>query len=90
MASVKELVRASNGLMNFIDYEGTYRDNNKEFLRGDMWEFSMFNAPKIVYYPGDTIMQLMLASIVLLPDLKRECVVIMLLDNRQVNKLVDS
>ena len=63
MATVKELVRSSNGLMNFIDYEGTYRDDNKEFLRGDLWEFSMFNAPKIVYYPGDTIMNARLNQI---------------------------
>ena len=63
MATVKELVRQSDGLMNFIDYEGTYRDDNKEFLRSDMWEFSMFNAPKIVYYPGDTIMNARLNAI---------------------------
>ena len=35
MATVKELVRSSNGLMNFIDYEGTYRDDNKEFFKID-------------------------------------------------------
>ena len=63
MATVKELVRQSDGLMNFIDYEGTYRDDNKEFLRSDMWEFSMFNAPKIVYYPGDSIMNARLHAI---------------------------
>jgi hypothetical protein len=40
--------------MNFIGYE-TYKDNNKEFLRSDLWEFTFFNPPKIVYYPGDTI-----------------------------------
>lgn len=55
MASVAELVRGGDGYMKFIDYTSTYKDNNKEFLRGDMWEFSIFNAPKIVYYPGDQI-----------------------------------
>lgn len=56
MATVSELIRGGDGYMKFIDYTSTYRDDNKEFLRGDMWEFQFFNAPKIVYYPGDTIM----------------------------------
>lgn len=55
MATVAELVRGGDGYMKFIDYASTYRDDNKEFLRGDMWEFSFLNPPKIVYYPGDTI-----------------------------------
>lgn len=55
MASVASLVRGSDGYMNFIDYQGTYKDDNKEFLRGDMWEFTLINPPKIVYYPGDKI-----------------------------------
>ena len=63
MAAVSELVRSDNGYMNFIDYQNTYVDNNKEFLRGDMWEFSMYNAPKIVYYPGDKIMNARLNSV---------------------------
>jgi hypothetical protein len=52
---VSDLVRGSGGYMNFIDYTNSYRDDNKEFLRGDMWEFSFINPPKIVYYPGDAI-----------------------------------
>jgi hypothetical protein len=52
---VSDLVRGSGGYMSFIDYTNSYRDDNKEFLRGDMWEFSFLNPPKIVYYPGDTI-----------------------------------
>lgn len=63
MSAVSELVRGSGGYMQFIDYEKTYKDDNKEFLRGDMWEFQMFNAPKIVYYPGDTIMNARLNSV---------------------------
>lgn len=55
MASVADLVRGGDGYMKFIDYTSTYKDDNKEFLRGDMWEFSFLNPPKIVYYPGDTI-----------------------------------
>ena len=63
MATVSELVRGSDGYMKFIDYQKTYRDDNKEFLRGDMWELQFFNAPKIVYYPGDTIMNARLNSV---------------------------
>lgn len=55
MALVRDLVRGGDGYMKFIDYQSTYKDNNKEFLRGDMWEFRFINAPKIVYYPGDDI-----------------------------------
>lgn len=63
MASVASLVREAGGYMNFIDYEKHYRDDNKEFLRGDMWEFSLVNPPAIVYYPGDTIFKERLMSI---------------------------
>ena len=45
---VAQLVRDGKDLMYFIDYLN-YRDNNKEFLRGDMWEFHMDHSPKIVY-----------------------------------------
>ena len=63
MATVSDLVRGGDGYMKFIDYSKTYRDDNKEFLRGDMWEFQFFNAPKIVYYPGDTIINARLNSV---------------------------
>lgn len=55
-STVADLVRDGKGLLSFIDYQNTYKDDNKEFLRGDMWQFSFINAPRIVYYPGDTIM----------------------------------
>ena len=63
MAAVKDLVRSAGGYMSFIDYERTYKDDNKEFLRGDMWEFTFLNPPKIVYYPGDTIFKARLNSV---------------------------
>ena len=47
MASVASLVRGSDGYMKFIDYQSTYKDNNKEFLRVDMWELQLINVPKI-------------------------------------------
>ena len=54
-SAVASLVTGGEGKLKYIDYENTYRDDNKEFLRGDLWHFSFLNAPKIVYYPGDTI-----------------------------------
>ena len=63
MASVSQLVRDSGGYLNFIDYSKSYKDNNKEFLRGDMWEFTFTNPPKIVYYPGDDIFKTRLNQI---------------------------
>ena len=64
MATVSELVRSSSGLrQQFIDYEKTYKDDNKEFLRGDMWELKFLNAPKIVYYPGDKLINARLNSV---------------------------
>ena len=64
MATVAELVRGGNDLRaKFIDWTSTYHDNNKEFLRGDMWEFKFLNVPKIVYYPGDDIINARLNSV---------------------------
>lgn len=63
MATVASLVRGSGGLMTFIDYTSTYKDDNKEFLRGDMWDFRFTAPPKIVYYPGDKIFQARLNQI---------------------------
>lgn len=63
MAAVRDLVRGGDGRQKFIDYLSTYRDDNKEFLRGDMWEFAFLNAPKIVYYPGDDIINKRLHAI---------------------------
>ena len=47
--------------MGFINYHN-YAKDNKEFLRGDMWEFTM-RSPKIVYYPGDEIFKTRLNQI---------------------------
>lgn len=60
--SVASLVRGSDGHMNFIQYE-TYKDNNKEFLRGDMWELEFTNPPKIVYFPGSDILSARLTQV---------------------------
>ena len=53
--SVRDLVHQKGGLMDFIDYKKSYVDNNKEFLRGDMWEFRIVEPPQIVYWPDDDI-----------------------------------
>lgn len=60
-STVSELVRGSKGRMGYVDYDRSWgrrnqdTDGNKEFLRGDMWEFNFLNPPKIVYYPGDDL-----------------------------------
>lgn len=66
--SVAELVRGSSAHMKFVDYESHYKDNNKEFLRGDMWQFDFMNPPKIVYYPGDDIIHTRLNSVNIATD----------------------
>ena len=63
MATVADLVRSSNLRQKFIDYHETYYEANKEFLRGDMWELKFLTAPKIVYYPGDDIINARLNSV---------------------------
>jgi hypothetical protein len=63
MATVASLVRGSYGYMKFIDYQSTYKDDNKEFLRGDMWQFNFTKWPRIVYSPGDSIFHARLNSV---------------------------
>ena len=50
--SVKSLVKGGN--MGFVNYDNL-KETDKEFLRGDLWEFTLVNPPKVVYYPGDDI-----------------------------------
>ena len=53
--TIASLVRGAGGIMNqYINHE-LLTEGNKEFLRGDLWEFSFESAPRIVYYPGDAI-----------------------------------
>lgn len=53
--TIASLVRGAGGIMNkYVHYE-QLTEGNKEFLRGDLWEFSFESAPRIVYYPGDEI-----------------------------------
>lgn len=66
--SVTELVRQSDGLMKFIDYNKSYFDDCKEFLRGDMWQFDISNPPKIVYFPGQDLIHKRLNSVNLSMD----------------------
>ena len=66
--SVRDLVRGSDLHMKFVDYHESYWDDNKEFLRGDMWQFDFLNPPKIVFYPGDEINQKSLNQINLSMD----------------------
>ena len=50
--SVKSLVKGGN--MGFVNYDNL-KETDKEFLRGDLWEFTLINPPAVVYYPGDDI-----------------------------------
>ena len=59
---MQDLVHGNKGYMDFIDYTNTYRDDNKEFLRGDMWELK-WTPPAIVYWPGDTIINARLNAV---------------------------
>lgn len=62
MSKMQELVHGNKGYMDFIDYTNTYKDNNKEFLRGDMWELK-WTPPAIVYWPGDEIINARLNAV---------------------------
>lgn len=61
-SKVANLVHQAGGYMDFIDYENTYKDDNKEFLRGDMWQLQ-WTPPRIVYWPGDEIINARLNSV---------------------------
>jgi hypothetical protein len=45
-------VLQGNTYMDFINYSAI-QDNNKEFIRNDMWEIKFLAYPACVYYPGD-------------------------------------
>ena len=62
MADLRRLVHGTGGYMDFIDYEKTYKDDNKEVLRGDMWELQ-WTPPAIVYWPGDSVINARLNSV---------------------------
>lgn len=61
-SSIRDLVHNTHGYMDFIDYEAKYKDNNKEFLRGDMWELK-WTPPAIVFWPGDDIINTRLNAV---------------------------
>lgn len=62
MPSVASLVRAAGGFMKHVDYF-QHKEDNKEFLRSDLWEFTFINPPKIVFWPGEAIFQKRLVNI---------------------------
>lgn len=55
-------VFAGNGNMSYVNYE-TINDDNKEFLRNDMWEFKFTKFPNAVYTPGNERLQARLQSV---------------------------
>lgn len=60
--SVKSLVTGNQKALGFLNYNNL-KDTDKEFLRGDFWEFTIVNPPKVVYYPGDDIFKKRLIQI---------------------------
>lgn len=52
--SVKSLVTGNEKHLGFLNYDNL-KETDKEFLRGDLWEFTLVSPPKVVYYPGDDI-----------------------------------
>lgn len=59
---ISSFIKSSDGYMDFINYLDTYREDNKEFLRGDMWQLNI-TPPKIVYFPGKKIINARLNSV---------------------------
>lgn len=60
--SVKSLVTGNEKALGFLNYDNL-KETDKEFLRGDLWEFTIVNPPKVVYYPGDDIFKRRLIQI---------------------------
>lgn len=60
--SVKSLVMGNGKALGFLNYDNL-KETDKEFLRGDLWEFTIVNPPKVVYYPGDDIFKRRLIQI---------------------------
>lgn len=62
--SVRDLVTSTSGdkHLGFLDYHNM-KETEKEFLRGDLWEFTFVNPPKVVYYPGHDIFKKRLVQI---------------------------
>lgn len=63
--SISNLVTSSDNDLRakFIDYQNSYREDNKEFLRGDMWELEFTSPPSIVYFPGNELINRRLNSV---------------------------
>lgn len=60
--SVRDLVVGQDKALGFLDYQNM-KETEKEFLRGDLWEFTLVNPPKVVYYPGHDIFKKRLVQI---------------------------
>jgi hypothetical protein len=54
--NLKTVSGVESEYMKHLKYH-TLVETNKEFLRGDLWEFTFTNPPNVVYYPGDDIIQ---------------------------------
>lgn len=51
----KEILQ-QNDTLNYINYE-TISEDNKEFLRSDVWDFTFTQAANAVYFPGNALLK---------------------------------
>lgn len=51
----KELLGQADDL-NYINYD-TLKEDNKEFLRTDVWDFQFIDPPHAVYFPGNAMLR---------------------------------
>jgi hypothetical protein len=51
-----------NDSLNYINYSNI-NENQKEFLRSDLWDWKFTLPPAAVYYPGDEIFQTRLTTV---------------------------
>ena len=53
---------AQNDNLNYLNH-GFLKEDNKEFLRTDLWDFEFIVPPAAVYFPGNDLMRARLVSV---------------------------
>jgi len=53
----------STKYLDFLDYH-KIADSQKEFIRSDMWQLEFIQYPRVVYYPGNDLINQRLISVV--------------------------
>jgi len=52
-----DLLASANDPLNYIEYS-KINEEQKEFLRSDMWDLQFLEAPHAVYFPGNDLLRL--------------------------------